>query len=205
VLAKIRADGKPSVEVPEEFKTKCVLPFHHSSLVLRYRLTVLSRTGTANQILEAKEKEREKEKAKEEQRSEKPTRSRKKARRCVVVSLSLWFLSPLPCFIFLTRIFPTGPRALAQALALALAILTRIHHQILTHRVVRAPSPHAQENEIQRGGYQALVNAVGPSRHPAIVTQSRPIVVAEAGDNSTLHSALGLCHSDVVTCTFFNA
>ncbi|KAJ7459845.1 zinc knuckle-domain-containing protein [Mycena latifolia] len=39
VLAKLKAAGKPSVEVPEEFKQK---------------------EGTANRILEAKEKEREK-------------------------------------------------------------------------------------------------------------------------------------------------
>ncbi|KAI0648124.1 zinc knuckle-domain-containing protein [Trametes meyenii] len=37
VLAKLKAEGKPSVEVPEEFKSK---------------------SGTANRILEAKEKER---------------------------------------------------------------------------------------------------------------------------------------------------
>ncbi|KAF8555234.1 hypothetical protein OG21DRAFT_1411151 [Imleria badia] len=41
VLAKLKAEGKPSVEVPEEFKKK---------------------SGTANLILEAKEKEREKQK-----------------------------------------------------------------------------------------------------------------------------------------------
>ncbi|KAG6820522.1 hypothetical protein H0H93_015995 [Arthromyces matolae] len=40
VLAKLKAEGKPSVEVPEEFKNK---------------------TGTANKILALKEKEREKE------------------------------------------------------------------------------------------------------------------------------------------------
>ncbi|CCM01877.1 uncharacterized protein FIBRA_03948 [Fibroporia radiculosa] len=40
VLAKLKADGKPSVEVPEEFTKK---------------------TGTADRILEAKEKAREKE------------------------------------------------------------------------------------------------------------------------------------------------
>ncbi|KAH9841528.1 zinc knuckle-domain-containing protein [Rhodofomes roseus] len=39
VLAKLKADGQPSVEVPEEFKNK---------------------SGTANRILEAKEKERAK-------------------------------------------------------------------------------------------------------------------------------------------------
>jgi len=51
VLAKLKAEGKPSVEVPEEFK----------------------KGGTANRILEAKEKERAK--ANEEERP------RKKARR----------------------------------------------------------------------------------------------------------------------------
>ncbi|KAF8073596.1 hypothetical protein FPV67DRAFT_1373409, partial [Lyophyllum atratum] len=40
LLAKLKAEGKPSVEVPEEFKNK---------------------TGTANKILESKEKERLKE------------------------------------------------------------------------------------------------------------------------------------------------
>ncbi|TDL22221.1 hypothetical protein BD410DRAFT_840018 [Rickenella mellea] len=44
LLAKLKADGKPSVEVPEEFKQK---------------------TGTANRILEAKEKQRATEKGKE--------------------------------------------------------------------------------------------------------------------------------------------
>jgi hypothetical protein len=39
LLAKLKADGEPSVEVPEEFKTK---------------------SGTADRILEAKEKQREK-------------------------------------------------------------------------------------------------------------------------------------------------
>ncbi|KAI0061675.1 hypothetical protein BV25DRAFT_1805131 [Artomyces pyxidatus] len=39
LLAKLKADGKPSVEVPEEFKNK---------------------SGIANRILEAKEKAREK-------------------------------------------------------------------------------------------------------------------------------------------------
>ncbi|KAF8270789.1 zinc knuckle-domain-containing protein, partial [Lactarius quietus] len=40
LLAKLKADGKPSIEVPEEFKNK---------------------SGTADKILEAKEKQREKE------------------------------------------------------------------------------------------------------------------------------------------------
>ncbi|EGN98406.1 hypothetical protein SERLA73DRAFT_74622 [Serpula lacrymans var. lacrymans S7.3] len=56
VLAKMKAEGKPSVEVPEEFKTK---------------------SGTANRILEAKEKEREGGQA------EGKDKARKKAKRWV--------------------------------------------------------------------------------------------------------------------------
>ncbi|KAF8208931.1 hypothetical protein K438DRAFT_295899 [Mycena galopus ATCC 62051] len=56
VLAKLKAAGKPSVEVPEEFKKK---------------------DGTANRILEEKAKEREKGKEKGKERES------KKARRCV--------------------------------------------------------------------------------------------------------------------------
>jgi len=51
LLAKLKADGKPSVEVPEEFKNK---------------------SGTADKILEAKEKQREK---------EDKVRAKKKAKR----------------------------------------------------------------------------------------------------------------------------
>ncbi|KZV70205.1 hypothetical protein PENSPDRAFT_607660 [Peniophora sp. CONT] len=53
LLAKMRAEGKPSVEVPEEFKSK---------------------SGTANKILSAKEKEREK--------GKEPAKKRRK--RCVL-------------------------------------------------------------------------------------------------------------------------
>ncbi|KAJ6508804.1 hypothetical protein C8R45DRAFT_893592 [Mycena sanguinolenta] len=56
VLAKLKAAGKPSVEVPEEFKKK---------------------DGTANRILEENAKAREKGKEKEKERET------KKARRCV--------------------------------------------------------------------------------------------------------------------------
>ncbi|KAI0712201.1 zinc knuckle-domain-containing protein [Earliella scabrosa] len=57
LLAKLKADGKPSVEVPEEFKSK---------------------SGVANKILEAKEKERAKnqDKDKGEGSSQKRKRSR---------------------------------------------------------------------------------------------------------------------------------
>jgi len=48
LLAKLKADGKPSVEVPEEFKQK---------------------KGTANKILEAKEKARAKEKEPERKKT----------------------------------------------------------------------------------------------------------------------------------------
>ena len=33
LLAKLKADGKPSVEVPEEFKSKCVSTCTYVSLV----------------------------------------------------------------------------------------------------------------------------------------------------------------------------
>ncbi|KAH7928387.1 hypothetical protein BV22DRAFT_1044626 [Leucogyrophana mollusca] len=65
ILAKLKAEGKPSVEVPEEFKTK---------------------SGVANRILEAKEKEREKVKS-----TEKEGKSRKKARRFWVGFVRLRF------------------------------------------------------------------------------------------------------------------
>ncbi|KAG2127790.1 zinc knuckle-domain-containing protein [Suillus cothurnatus] len=66
LLAKLKAEGKPSVEVPEEFRTK---------------------SGTANRILESKEQERlalegSKGKAKEED-----GRTRKKARRLFIIHL----------------------------------------------------------------------------------------------------------------------
>lgn len=58
VLSKLKADGKPSVDVPEEFKNKYG-PLTVFDLV-QERLMVLCRSGTANRILEAKEKERAK-------------------------------------------------------------------------------------------------------------------------------------------------
>jgi hypothetical protein len=66
VLAKLKADGKPSVDVPEEFKNKFVLclffflSFSWSRVCLIVRCLDY-RSGTADRILEAKEKEREKE------------------------------------------------------------------------------------------------------------------------------------------------
>ncbi|KAI6114038.1 zinc knuckle-domain-containing protein [Pisolithus sp. B1] len=59
LLAKLKTDGKPSVEVPEEFTKK---------------------SGTANRILEAKEKERAKEKLSTAS-SASTSDARKKARR----------------------------------------------------------------------------------------------------------------------------
>ena len=57
-LSKLKADGKPSVDVPEEFKNK----YAHSNVVdyVERKLSILCRSGTANRILEAKEKERAK-------------------------------------------------------------------------------------------------------------------------------------------------
>ncbi|KAI9443225.1 hypothetical protein H4582DRAFT_1791914, partial [Lactarius indigo] len=62
LLAKLKADGKPSIEVPEEFKNK---------------------SGTADRILEAKEKQREKE-------DKGP--AKKRAKRCVFSFLLLLVL-----------------------------------------------------------------------------------------------------------------
>ena len=73
MLAKLKLEGKPSVEVPEELKNKCV-PYCCTNSA--YDLTIfVSRTGTANRILEAKEKEREKDKGKGKEKA------RKKAKR----------------------------------------------------------------------------------------------------------------------------
>jgi Zinc knuckle len=82
VLAKLKIDGKPSVDAPEEFKSKCVC--HIVALALRLMILTIfvSRTGTADRILEAKEKERDKNKGKGKEKS------RKKAKRCVVIPLS---------------------------------------------------------------------------------------------------------------------
>ncbi|KAI0034634.1 zinc knuckle-domain-containing protein [Vararia minispora EC-137] len=55
ILAKLRAEGKPSVDVPDEFRLK---------------------PGTADKILEAKEKEREKEK-----KSKEPSAKRRRRQR----------------------------------------------------------------------------------------------------------------------------
>ncbi|KAG2101023.1 zinc knuckle-domain-containing protein [Suillus discolor] len=60
LLAKLKAEGKPSVEVPEEFKTK---------------------SGTANRILESKEQERLALEESKGKSKEEDGRARKKARR----------------------------------------------------------------------------------------------------------------------------
>ncbi|KAH9080533.1 zinc knuckle-domain-containing protein [Lactarius deliciosus] len=59
LLAKLKADGNPSIEVPEEFKNK---------------------SGTADRILEAKEKQREK---------EDKGRAKKRTKRCAFFFLTL--------------------------------------------------------------------------------------------------------------------
>jgi len=58
-LDKLKLEGKPSVELPDELKTKFVLETRH---FLALTLSATIRTGTANKLLEAKEKERAKEK-----------------------------------------------------------------------------------------------------------------------------------------------
>lgn len=60
ILAKLKAEGKPSVEVPEEFRTK---------------------SGTANRILESKEQERLALEESKGKGKEEDGRTRKKARR----------------------------------------------------------------------------------------------------------------------------
>ncbi|KAI0345748.1 hypothetical protein BDW22DRAFT_1325090 [Trametopsis cervina] len=66
LLAKLKADGKPSVEVPEEFKRK---------------------SGVANKILEDKEKTRAKEGSSKDKDG---GPSRKRRKRCVSISLYEW-------------------------------------------------------------------------------------------------------------------
>ncbi|KAI8994119.1 zinc knuckle-domain-containing protein [Trametes punicea] len=68
LLAKLKAEGKPSVEVPEEFKSK---------------------PGTANRILAEKEKER----AKSQTLSDKGEGSSRKRRRYAPILLSFGYLS----------------------------------------------------------------------------------------------------------------
>lgn len=61
LLAKLRAEGKPSVEVPEEFKKPWVILIYVSFNQVLLTSSSFSSIGTANKILEAKEKERSKE------------------------------------------------------------------------------------------------------------------------------------------------
>ncbi|KAF9556737.1 hypothetical protein CPC08DRAFT_641151 [Agrocybe pediades] len=63
LMAKLRTEGKPTFEVPEEFKKPA---------------------GIANKILENKEKERLKE-VKGKEREKEPSSKKRKTRRCVVV------------------------------------------------------------------------------------------------------------------------
>ncbi|KAF9648030.1 hypothetical protein BDM02DRAFT_3242925 [Thelephora ganbajun] len=75
-LDKLKLEGKPSVELPDEFRTKCVF----KALTRVFYVLILFaaiRTGTANELLEAKEKERAKDKQGES------SKSRKRRRRCV--------------------------------------------------------------------------------------------------------------------------
>lgn len=76
LLAKLKADGKPSIEVPEEFKNKFVC----NSSDTPYRLKLPKRTGTADKILEAKEKQRE---------IEDKGHAKKKTKRCAFPPLTV--------------------------------------------------------------------------------------------------------------------
>jgi hypothetical protein len=73
-LAKPATRDRPSVDVPEEFKTKCVV----RTVLALWLVLMRGRAGVANRILEQKEKER----------AESDAPQAKKARRCVQCSLS---------------------------------------------------------------------------------------------------------------------
>jgi hypothetical protein len=124
LLAKLKAEGKPSVEVPEEFKRKSVsfttgICYCDANIGCIYYLSAVSRSGTANKILTEKEKQREKEK------DDEPPRKRIKryvARFCLLNS------------------------ALTD---LVVGVRPRVaHHQDLTV-TVRATLPQIQEVQIQ--------------------------------------------------------
>jgi Zinc knuckle len=80
-LAKAKAEGKPSVEVPEEFKNKFRVLFLSLNPAKTFKFLTdflcmwnrVFRSGTANRILEAKEKQREREGSEE--------RAKKRAKR----------------------------------------------------------------------------------------------------------------------------
>ena len=91
LLAKLKLEGKPSVEVPEEFKNKylsisCCGRVSHDLNCCSYR------RGTANRILEAKEKER----AKEQDKGEGTSGKRKRYVSFAVMSIGRCFLTPCP-------------------------------------------------------------------------------------------------------------
>ena len=76
-LDKARLEGKPSVEVPDEFKTQYAL----KTLAIHLRVLIVfatTRKGTANKLLEAKEKERAKDKPGESSASVKPGKRRRR-------------------------------------------------------------------------------------------------------------------------------
>lgn len=81
------ARAQPSVQVPEEFKTKSVLDL---MLISSFGAKHLVRTGTANRILEAREKERL-EKGKEP--------ARKKAKQYVEQFILCSLLQPTSCTV----------------------------------------------------------------------------------------------------------
>ena len=57
----MKLEGKPSVELPDEFRTKCVFKVWVNHFHILIPFTPI-RTGTANKLLEAKEKQRAKDK-----------------------------------------------------------------------------------------------------------------------------------------------
>jgi hypothetical protein len=78
LLVAKSSKGQPSVDVPEEFKNKFVVFFFFLFFLCFLLIEGMTdRNGTANRILEAKEKQREKEKDKTE-------RATKRAKRYVL-------------------------------------------------------------------------------------------------------------------------
>jgi hypothetical protein len=80
LLAKLKADAKPTVEVPEEFKNKYVLPMFCNCF--DFMLTYYRR-GLADKILEGKEKERLKEASSDSESSESDSEDDRRRERYV--------------------------------------------------------------------------------------------------------------------------
>lgn len=166
-LDKAKLEGKPSVDLPDEFKTKCASePLTNLLHVLIVIAT--TRTGTANKLLEAKEKERAKDKPGE---SSTNVKSGKRRRRH-----ALFFHRGMLEINYSRPFFSVYPRHPIQNWIPTLT-LTRDQTQILL------PGP----TQIRRLGPRVHVQDLGLARLPtrrdaerAFPRQIVVIVVAEA-------------------------